>query len=148
HPRLVRRLREHLDCTSQEQVLRFLAENSKIPSLYGDRVDDEGDGRHTQLKKNKEKPFPVVPQRPWDPDRVMSLEEIEGEYDAFAAARTWYKYAQEALPPASKTIPGVTEESVDRFRQRTPRHLTTIIFRDYPARAQSYVAERLEEEGW
>src|SRR5262245_11009543 len=56
HPRLVRRLREHLDCTSQEQVLRFLAENNKIPSLFGEKVDGEGDDRHTQFKKNKEKP--------------------------------------------------------------------------------------------
>jgi hypothetical protein len=148
HPRLVRRLREHLDCTSQEQVLRFLAENVKIPSIYGDKVDEEGDARHTQLKKNKDKPFPLVPQRPWDPDRVPSLEEVEGEYDAFAVARAWYKYAQEALPPSSKDIPGASEEIEDRFHQRLPRHITTVIFRDYPARAQSYVGERLQEEGW
>jgi hypothetical protein len=157
HPRLIRRLRENLDFTSTKKVLDFLEENSKIPSLYGEKVDDDGDARHTQLKKNKEKPFPVVPtpwdpslgrRRTWDPDQVQSLEEIEGEYDAFAAARAWYQYAQEALPRPSKSTPGASEEVAERFRQRLPRHLTTVIFRDYPARAQSYVGERLEEDGW
>jgi hypothetical protein len=148
HPRLVRRLREKLDCSTPEPLLRFLEENAKIPSLFGDKVNDDGVTKHTQLKKNREKPFPVLPQRPWDPDRLPSMEEMEGEADAFVAAKAWYKYAQEALPPPSKEIPGASQEIEDHFRQRIPRHLTTVIFRDYPARAQSYVAERLDEEGW
>src|SRR5262245_1486185 len=148
HPRLVRRLREKLDCSTPEPFLRFLEENAKIPSIYGDKVSDDGETKHTQLKKNKEKPFPVLPQRPWDPDRIPSLEEMEGEADAFVAAKAWYKYAQEALPPPSDEIPGGSKEIEERFRYRLPRHLTTVIFRDYPSRAQSYVAERLDEEGW
>src|SRR5262249_20375504 len=148
--RLVRRLRERLDCSTPEPFLRFLEENAKILSLFGDKVNDDGVSKHTQLKKNKEKPFPVLPQRPWDPDRLPSLEEMEGESDAFVAAKAWYKYAQEALPPPSEEVPGGSQEVTgeNRFRQRIPRHLTTVIFRDSPPRAKRYVAERLDEDGW
>src|SRR5262249_43991187 len=36
----------------------------------------------------------------------------------------------------------------DRSKQRLPRNITACIFRGYPARGQSYVAERLQDEGW
>jgi hypothetical protein len=37
---------------------------------------------------------------------------------------------------------------VDRVRQRMPKYMAAILFRQQPARAQSYAAERLQQEGW
>ena len=68
-------------------------------------------------------------------------------WDAFKVAGAWYSYSQEPLPPPSD-LPGETEPVVDRIHQHLNRHMMTIIFRHYPARAASYMAERLEEEGW
>jgi hypothetical protein len=77
------------------------------------------------------------------------------DIDAFAVSRAWYGYAQEPLPEPGNT-PGSSKNIRDRSVQRTPRDLmrlkmpkmTTLFFRNYPARAQHYVATRLEEEGW
>src|SRR5262249_9075258 len=70
------------------------------------------------------------------------------DLDAYQVSRAWYGYAQEPLPPPSRTEPGETQKVEDRLRQRMPGHMATIIFRGAPARAQTYVAERLQEEGW
>src|SRR5258708_17298927 len=45
-------------------------------------------------------------------------------------------------------MPGSWQEMADKIHFRRPRHMTTLIFRHYPARAQSYIATRLQEEGW
>jgi hypothetical protein len=153
NPRLVRRLREKLGCTTPRQLYEFLEDNKKVPSLFGDRVEGEGDELHTRYKLNREKPFPVLPPpksagRNYDPTVTQSLEELGEDYDAFAAARVWYAYAQEPLPPPDPEMPGASQEITDRIHQRIPQHMTTVIFRNYPPRAQSYVGERLEEEGW
>jgi hypothetical protein len=157
HPRLVRRLREPvpkgLGCTSPRQVYEFLKENEKIPSLFGDRLVGEGDELHSERKLNREKPFPVLPPplsqgRQFNPAAPQLLDELGDDFDAFAAARAWYAYAQEPLPPPDDVMPGFSKEITDRIHQRLPQHMTTILFRNYPPRAQSYVGERLEEEGW
>jgi hypothetical protein len=44
-------------------------------------------------------------------------------------------------------MPGSTKPVTDRGRQRIPK-MTTLIVRNYPPRAQNYVAERLQREGW
>jgi hypothetical protein len=153
HPRTARRLREKLGCTTPKQMYEFLEDNKKIPSLFGDKVDGEGDELHTRYKLNREKPFPVLPPplshgRQYNPADSESLEELGDDIDAFAAARVWYAYAQEPLPEPDDEMPGGSKEITDRIHQRLPQHMTTIIFRNYPPRAQSYVGERLEEEGW
>jgi hypothetical protein len=154
HPRLARRLREQLGFATEKQAVTWLDENLKIPSLYGERVEGEGSLRATRLKLNKEGPFPVLPPpdndpEKYDPVQPPSLEALTGDWDAFAGARVWYAYAQEALPPANPDLPGQSERPIrDPIHHREPQHMTTIIFRNYPPRAQAYVAERLEEEGW
>ena len=37
---------------------------------------------------------------------------------------------------------------VSRMRKRIPRSMSIVIFRTATARAQTFVAERLQEEGW
>jgi hypothetical protein len=49
--------------------------------------------------------------------------------------------------PRISEFPGLDAEITDRTKQRRPK-FTTAIFRNYPARAQSYAAENLEKEGW
>jgi hypothetical protein len=45
-------------------------------------------------------------------------------------------------------MPGQNEPITNRVYQRLPRHMATVIFRDYPAQAQRFTAERLQDEGW
>ena len=180
HPQLVRRLREgiHKDtaseqryqftCATPEAVVRFLADNYRIPSLYPE-------GRATPPREQwadrpAEKPdpeplerFPVLPPHrdypspsqhffePYDglrerDDASPYTEDVDA-WDGYVLARAWYSYSQEPIPDADE-LPGSMKEITDPVHQRRPRHMTTLIFRHYPARAQSYVAERLEEEGW
>ncbi|HJT77245.1 MAG TPA: hypothetical protein VJ739_08585 [Gemmataceae bacterium] len=153
HPRLIRRMREKLGLVTQEQVLKYLAENRKIPSLFGDKQEGEGDDLHTRLKLNKEDPFPLLPQahddgsKVYDPMRPPDLSALGPEADGFALAREWFSYAQEPLPDPDPEDPGKSLPLTEPIKQRLPR-FTTILFRNFPPRAQSYVAERLEEEGW
>src|SRR5262249_687630 len=68
--------------------------------------------------------------------------------DGFTAAHAWFCYAQEPLPAPSTTLPGNSQEITDRAHQRRPKNITTLIFRNYPAQACRYMAERLQAEGW
>jgi hypothetical protein len=152
NPRLARRLRDQLGFTTEKQAVSWLDENLKIPSLYSDRIEESG-APFTPFKLNKEGPFPVLPPKDYDPEKYKPLDPpwldaLGRDRDAFAAARAWYVYAVAALPPPDPEIPGQSEKPiVDPVKHREPQHMTTVIFRNYPARAQSYVAERLEEEG-
>src|SRR5262249_36932411 len=51
-------------------------------------------------------------------------------------------------PPARGALPGEPRETTDRARQRKPKQITTLIFRNSPALAQSGSADRLQQEGW
>ncbi|MFO0938988.1 MAG: hypothetical protein U0798_21000 [Gemmataceae bacterium] len=149
NPQLVRRLREKLDCRRPEQVVQFLADNEKIPSLYL---------ANSATKKEPEAQFPVLP--PFfeqGPDEYHAgSQNFDDRFDAFHAARAWYSYAQTVVPPSPKDpntnqpIPAgiITLTKAERFKYRIPRSPALIIFRQTPARAQSYLAERLAKEGW
>jgi hypothetical protein len=174
HPQFVRRLHDRLRCGKPEEVVRFLDENKRIPSLF---VDDPGEagpewaqGRYP-LKPLADR-FPAMPPPPavrereappelglynddrdelsydsaWDepPSRDHALND---SLDAYAGARAWYAYAQECLPAPHPTIPGESAPITDRNRQRKPK-MTTNLFRNHPPRAQSYRSDRLEDEGW
>src|SRR5262249_30475824 len=64
-----------------------------------------------------------------------------------AACRAWGGYAQEALPPPSAEVPGEPGPVTDRTRQRKSQ-MTVNLFRSRPPRSQSFVGERLQDEGW
>jgi hypothetical protein len=141
HPRLVRRLREQIGADVRQkgferptEIVDFLAVNRDVPSLY-QKPDAAG---VVKLIEEETERFPVLPPG----------QEVEpGEADVFAVARAWYEYAQEPLPPETGEF-GPGREPVEvKGKSRLPR-MSQYIFRYYPARAQSYVAEELEKEGW
>jgi hypothetical protein len=169
HPQLVRRLREGMrrevrqdekrqfKCERAEEVVQFLADNFRVPSLWEDTLPSEpGAWRE---KPDKLLPvadrFPVLPppHTPRPPQQLFEFtvlntdSQLRDEDDAYQVSKAWYAYAQEPLPPPAD-LPGHSQVIVDRVHQRIPRHMTTLIFRDYPAQAQRFTAERLQVEGW
>jgi hypothetical protein len=163
HPRLVRRLREQLGYDDPIKIVKFLDANKDVPSRFKKGVADQKESALEEPRKQ----FPILPPatprragiegpawpRPTDPQ--LTPESV----DVFVVCRTWYQYAQEPLPPPLKD-PGVQsaeekdieDQNRDRLEKhviyRTPKTMATPIFRGYPSRAQVYIAENLENEGW
>jgi hypothetical protein len=158
NPRLVRRLREQHKQDRPEDVVKFLGDNYRLPSLYKDRPQGgravAGTENPTELNE-PEKRFPILPppRTPPPPQHLFDRTELTwdatlgDDFDGYAAARAWFGYAQEPLPDPIPERPNDNKPIENRARQRLPK-VTTILFRQRPARAQSYVAEFLEEEGW
>lgn len=169
HPQLVRRLREGIrkdtkfeqarqfSCESVDAVVQYLADNQQIPSLFEETTAAPPNGweSKTARLKSPEQRFPILPpprrvekpQVEFLPGELTYESRLGDEFDAYADARAWYGYSQEPIPPADY-LPGSTQPITDRNRQRKPRNIATLIFRNYPARAQSYIGERLQQEGW
>src|SRR5712692_8626850 len=139
HPMLIRRMRdrEHLNCYTPELVVDFLEANQRVPSRYEDTATATNQ-EATPLKPVNDR-FPPLPPTSrygsmWDELRVDSPSSQLGDsLDNFGAARAWFCYSQDPLHDE---------------HPRSPRLLSTVIFMSYPARAQHYLAERLEQEGW
>ncbi len=169
HPQLVRRLREGIRrenkrdwvrqfrCERIEEVVQFLQDNSRVPSLWEDvQPSQPGGWRENQDKlRPLADRFPVLPprrkvelpQQIFDPGALDDHSDLKDEDDSFLVARAWYCYSQEPLPPPSE-LPGNSQPIVDRVHQRIPPHITTLIFRAHPAQSQRFSAERLYDEGW
>ncbi|HEX3315249.1 MAG TPA: hypothetical protein VHR72_10185 [Gemmataceae bacterium] len=153
YPRLVRRLREGLDHTSEESIVEFLDKNGDVPSRFVD-VDKSqwspqppADRGQTNLKVPSAQ-FPILP--PHDksdmPDRTQ-YDMTNESFDVFLAAKAWSEYAFEPLP--EPMFGDQEREYVKHDRsKRLPKMMALIIFRSYVARCQAYIAENLEEEGW
>jgi hypothetical protein len=173
HPQLVRRLhdgmmrdtlgqaRMQFTCGKAEDVIRFLADNWRVPSPFEDtppatvgswqKRDDD------KLRNVLTDRFPPLPPAriPEPPQRTFSdgeltadkVGQLDDSIDAYAVARSWFAYAQEPIPDAD-ILPGSTQPITDRVHQRKPKQITTLIFRNHPALAQSNIAERLQQEGW
>jgi hypothetical protein len=159
HPRLVRRLREGLNLGRPFEIVAFLEDNKDVPHRFkkpapGETSSDVLDDPGAQFPVLP----PVIPPRAGWPDprkKNMTPEAL----DVFLICRTWYQYAQEPLPPPRRH-PYVIEEDYkhlamrDRLRRekkiiyRDAKTMADVIFRQYPARAQIYIAENLESEGW
>jgi hypothetical protein len=148
HPQLVRRLKTKLNCTSPEDVLAFLRDNDKIPSLF-----KPGTGERAEATAQ----FPALPPRfpGAEEDEYHAGREFDDRFDAFHAARAWFGYANSVVPPPKKDetgdpLPWATPQAgeYDPFLYRVPRQPTLIIFKISPPRAQTYLAERLAKEGW
>jgi hypothetical protein len=170
HPQLVRRLHEgmHRDslrekkrqfaCQTPEEIIRFLEENYQVPGLYRVALLPEGQGGELRAwdvtKKDELVPpgerFPPLPPPragAFDPEALSSDTTLGDDTDAHGAAQAWFAYAQEPIP-APDVLPGSTQPITDPARQRRPRNITTLIFRDYPAQGRRFMAERFQEEGW
>ncbi|MFO0930176.1 MAG: hypothetical protein U0736_24650 [Gemmataceae bacterium] len=170
HPQLVRRLREGMQrdtasakrrqfsCERPEDVVQFLEDNYTLPSLYQvdpPPLDVPAQSRPWLASKKDtllpvETRFPVLPpQRTgmFDRDALTDAATLGDDTDVHGASHAWYCYAQEALPSPG-ALPGSSEPITDPARQRRPKYMTTLIFRNYPAQARRYSAERLQQEGW
>jgi hypothetical protein len=171
HPQLVRRLRQGMRrerrseqlrqfrCERAEDMVQFLKDNFRVPSLWVDPQSDSPAGAWKQ-KADALKPladrWPVLPPkhevaRPFQqpPDRTALNDEslLLDEHDGYAVARAWFSYAQEPLPKPSN-LPGNSEPIENPVYQRLPKHMMTIIFRSHPCLAQRSTAERYLDEGW
>jgi hypothetical protein len=164
HPRLVRRLRDLVVDTDNapkkhekpEDVVRFLADNHDVPSLFlEEKAGMLTAGQKETPKKEERERFPVLPPKhtPPPPQRLYMADELDStrslsdDVDPFVVARAWYCYAQEPVPDPDD-IPGSTKDPENRILQHRPKGMSTLLFRNYPPRAQSYIAERLGMEGW
>jgi hypothetical protein len=134
HPFLVRRLREHLRCNQPEKVVKFLEDNQKIPGRFAERAEAAGgsDQRGTPLLPVTER-FPVLPgPQNYAPQELTYDSDLTDDIDNYAAARAWYGAAQDPRLAGKKRQHGMAD----------------VIFESYPARAQRYIGEKLEAEGW
>lgn len=149
HPQLVRRLRDKLNY-SAAQIVDFLTRNRSVPSRY--YRADKSDPRFG-LKPPTDQ-FPALPAEPSRlyPSELTQESNLDDSFDSYQCARAWFSYAQDPLPEPEPQLQIL--ERVDRVKKlkernkRIPRQPAEVIFRAAPARAQSFVAERLEKEGW
>lgn len=147
HPFLVRRLRDSLRCETPEDVIDFLQANKDVPSRYEPLTALTNAGRGATPLLPPEKQFPVLPPA-FTPDELTAeTATLPESFDNYHVARAWFAYAQRPLPPPDP-IPSIGNQDFDRNRYRLPRYMSTIIFRGYPARGQSYVADAFQKEGW
>jgi hypothetical protein len=159
--------KQQFTCEKPEDVVRFLADNQSVPSYY-EAVEPAPVGGWQRKPDRPRDPldpdrFPVLPPPPEDPrthapravppqhafgrETLTSASVPRDDDDAYAAAKAWFAYAQEPIPDPGD-LPGSTREIENRTLQRKPRYMMTVIFRQYPAQAARFMAERLQEEGW
>ncbi len=164
HPQLIRRLREPpkdqlrpFRCTTPEEVVEFLADNRRLPTRFVDSAEERGKlltGKPGDLKPADQQ-FPVLPvskpvhYNPGDAEPIAT-DNLDDSFGPFTAGRAWFAYAQEPLPD-----PDVLSEPIDRAERlktlkdrRLPRQPAEVLFRQSPCRAQSYIGEWLQKEGW
>jgi hypothetical protein len=149
HPMLVRRLREVLRLQTPDDVVDFLKDNWDIPSRYVlTRAAQDGGQRLASPPKPELEQFPILPPHfdsEW-PER-NNQDRLEDEDSNYTVARAWYAYSLKPMPPPDP-IPRFLTVNPDPTKYRMPRYIAQHIFRGYPARAQTYVAERYAQEGW
>ncbi len=134
------------------EVADFLAANTDLPT----RWDKSGRAKADDAQ------FPTLPpafdgEKEYHPGHE-DLATRYDRFDALLAARAWFQYAQQVVPPppADKLAAAAPRRPADfdpadpdaEYKYRMPQYPALIIFRYYPARAQSYLAERLQKEGW
>jgi hypothetical protein len=154
NPQLVRRLKTKLNLKTPDAVVDFLAVNERIPARYD--VD-------TRLPQKDDRAFPVLPvaDEESDPRLADYLAELRRQeakpaaggpdsIDIRMVARAWFEHALAVCPPPKDGVPAMTPQKgeYDPFRYRIPERPALIVIRFAPARAQNYVAERLQKEGW
>jgi hypothetical protein len=146
HPMLVRRLKEKLDM-DPDRIVDFLRDNRTIPSRYYDPSIDGKTGR----KPKDVSQFPTLPAEHSQtaPNDLWEESDLGDDIWNFHAARAWFNYAQDPLPPPEAQT--MIRERLDYARathRRVPRSPALVIFRHLPARAESFIAEYFEKEGW
>ena len=147
YPRLIRRLTEQLQYESPQRIVQFLDDHRKIPSRY---VPIDQAKKATVTVSERKDPldqFPILPPHQGNWPNTNLAELTNESIDVFLVCRTWYEYAQQPLPPANQNPTAIVPD-YDKLKYRVPKGMVTQIFRQYPARAQVYIAETLEGEGF
>ncbi|MBV9125096.1 MAG: hypothetical protein JO112_17205, partial [Planctomycetes bacterium] len=130
HPFLIRRLYDGLGRKTPQEVIDFLEANQKIVSRFA----ETSEGGVSPLRPPAER-YPILPATPPQPPFEQELtndSELRDDFTGYTALRAWWSYAQDPL-------------SLPHFR---PPPGALVIFQQGPARAQAYIGEQLEEEGW
>ena len=126
-----------------KEVVDFLRENSEILTRYRKRSPMELEDRLEQ--------FPVVPPVFVNGEKELkpNIEWNDAETSGVLAARAWFAYGNEAVPPPNEE-PGPTNFLYrdPEHKRRVPKQPMLIIYRQGPPRAQTYHAEQLTKEGW
>lgn len=148
YPRTIRRLRDQLDYSDPKRIVQFLRDHQDIPNRFK-TVDRQKLGvvLESELKEPNEQ-FPLVPpaeERHWPNPRTREF--TKESIDVYLMCRTWYEFAQKPLP-APDPNPRPIGQDYDKTRFRIPKQMVTQLFRQYPARAQVYIAEGMEEQGY
>lgn len=146
HPQLVKRLRDFLRCNQPGDVVDFIEDNQKIPTRY-----EEVDGVF-KLKRPEEQ-FPVLPVYAATQGYASPTDALPDSFDNYMASQAWMEFASEPVPENRLDKQGrpMAEAGIpphDPTKFRVPRSPMLIIFRQAPARCVTYVAERLQKEGW
>lgn len=161
NPQLVRRLKTKLNLKTPEDVVDFLEVNLRIPARYD---------ADTGLALPEDRAFPVLPvaDEGADPQLAAFLADLRRQakenpsagsdnpaagpdsIDIRMVARAWFEHCLSVVPPPKEGVPAMTphKDEYDRFRYRIPERPALIVVRFSPARAQNYVAERMQKEGW
>jgi hypothetical protein len=143
YPRLTRRLHDQLRLTAPEDIVLFLEDNKDIPGRF--EPPTGGPQQKDSLVKEELDQFPILPPGfAGVKNRELSTTEL---VDVFFVSRNWFEYAQKPLPEPNPD-PSVEPPPPNPLVKRLPRYIAAPIFRGHPARAQAYIAENLEAEGW
>ncbi len=156
HPQFVRRLRETAipqsrDAQGNEQdprylvktpmdVVQFLKDNEVLPNRFRDDAP--------KMLEERLKQFPVLParfDRRGDEQLNADSDIGDGQASAVRIARLWFLYANEVVP-----LPGESNLNYrdPEGKRRVPKQPSSVIFRQGPSRAQTFVADQLSKEGW
>jgi hypothetical protein len=139
HPHLVRRLKEKLSYKTPDDVVDFLEANFKLPSRY-EYAALGAEGQVARLRPLSER-FPILPPRSefgGDTELMDEFDrasELGDDTDNYAVSRAWYGYAQDPI-------------NNPNIKRKLKYNMAKIIFQGYPGRAQFYIGERRNEEGW
>jgi len=154
-------------CTTADAVVQFLKDNYKVVSLYETppgAVPKPWDKDKVDRPLDELERFPVLPPAPGKGGRplhsphrrdegavpippINSDTPLHDGHDAYALARAWFDYSMDPVPPPGD-LPGENGPVTDRLHQRVPKSMMTSIFRQSGPRAASYMADRMEQEGW
>lgn len=166
--------RTQFTCENADTLVKFLADSLSIPSVYDIRRHVRPAPNEWRMPENPVADilpnpidrFPLLPVNPdrstdkladgspvnkeWDPGaqkRYTDIRDLGEDFDAWAAAIAWYRYALEPVPPPGE-LPGETRPIENRVAQRKPKNLATLLFRTQPGLMQAAIVKRLQQEGW
>ena len=144
NPQLVRRLREKVNTGTPLEVIEFLRNNEKVPSRY-----ENG----KLASRMAQWPLLPDPEQKHEEDLQWNLPFSDARSDGFEVAAAWYNYSLDCTPPpegkpAETPKPGNKPGDYNPKLYRVPRSPMLVIFRQGYPRARTYIAERLQNEGW